>query len=58
MKLKFIARIEKNKSTGFIAWIDNIQGLVVQAKTKDDAYKELLTLLKLKLKSDFELSFS
>jgi hypothetical protein len=58
MKLTLIANIEDHGEAGFIAWIENIKGLVVQAATMEEAHKELLTSIKVKLAFDWGIPYA
>ncbi|CAN5282209.1 hypothetical protein BH09BAC5_BH09BAC5_06240 [soil metagenome] len=58
MEIKLIANIENHGDAGYIAWIDSIKGLVVQGNSMDEACRELMTSLKVKLAYDLGLSAS
>ena len=49
MNIKVTANIENHGKAGFVAWIDSIKGLVVQAKTLEEVLKELMISLKVKM---------
>lgn len=49
MSLKLIARIEHYGNAGYLAYIDSMKGMVEMATTPEDAMKELLISLKVKL---------
>ena len=49
MSLKLIARIEPYGQAGYLAYIDSMKGMVEISNTPEDAMKELLISLKVKL---------
>jgi hypothetical protein len=53
--LKLIANIESFGPAGYIASIDSIKGLVVQADSPQSAAKKLLLSLKAKIAFDYKL---
>ncbi|NVM61731.1 putative RNase H-like HicB family nuclease [Mucilaginibacter sp. SG538B] len=55
MSLKLIAKVESFGPAGYIAFIDSIKGLVVQAKTPQEAIKELLLSFKAKIAFDYNI---
>ncbi len=55
MSLKLIAKVESYGDAGYIAFIDSIKGLVVQANTPKEAIKELLLSLKAKIAFDYKI---
>ncbi|MBS1597265.1 MAG: hypothetical protein JST75_03505 [Bacteroidetes bacterium] len=57
MSLKLIARIEDHGDRGYLAYIDSIKGMVETANTPEDAMKELLISLKVKLAYDLGIEF-
>lgn len=58
MLLKFTGNLRQYSDNLFIGWIDNIKGLVVEASTKEDVKRELLTSLKVKIAFDYGLEIS
>ena len=50
--IKLIAHVEDHGKEGFIAWIESIKGMVVQAPTEEQVCKELFLSLKVKLAYD------
>jgi hypothetical protein len=58
MAIKLIANIEHHEGAGYVAWIDNIKGMVVQASTIEDVCKELFISLKVKLAYNLGISAS
>ena len=57
MSMKLIAQIESFGEAGYLAWIDSIKGMAVQADTPEKAVKELLISLKAKLSFDLGIKF-
>ena len=51
--MKLTANIEGYEGAGYIAFIENIKGLVTQADTPQDAFKELIISLKVKMAMDY-----
>lgn len=58
MAIKLIANIEHHDEAGYVAWIDSIKGMVVQADTLEQVCKELFTSLKVKLAFNLGISAS
>jgi len=57
MSMKLIAKIESYGSSGYIAWIESMKGMVVQAETQEAVLRELLLSLKVKLSYDLGVNF-
>lgn len=58
MNLTLTAKIEYHSGEGYVAWIESIKGLVVQAPTHEKAYDELVTSVKVKLAFDWGIAYS
>lgn len=57
MSIKLIARIESWGDAGYLAYIESIKGMVEQANTPEDAMKELLISLKVKMAYDLGIGY-
>lgn len=57
MSLKLIARIEPFGSAGYLAYIDSIKGMVESAASPEEAMKELLISLRVKMAYDLGVDF-
>lgn len=52
MSLKLIARIQGHGPAGYLAYIESIKGMAEMADTPQDAMKELMISLKVKMAYD------
>lgn len=53
--LKLETRIESFNGGGYLGWIDNIKGIIVQGPTIENVLDELLISLKVKIAYDYDL---
>lgn len=53
--MKLIAKVESFEGVGYIAFIDSIKGMVVQANSPKEAIKELIISLKAKIAFDYKV---